>query len=107
MRRVSAGIGKTNHLAVAGFLTPFVAAGVTGLLILVGGEDFTHTKFFTPYLLLVPLILVAGLALSIKSIGYVETLGDKDYAYSGLVLNLFSLFFFGLSLLYLFRSSPS
>jgi hypothetical protein len=88
---------------VAGFLAPFVAGGVAGLLVLVGGESFTLPRFFVPYLILVPIILVAGLVLSIRSIAYVEELGDKDYAYSGLVLNLFSMFFFGLSLVCILR----
>lgn len=96
---------KTNRRAVAGFLAPFVAAGIGGLLILVGKEGFAQPKFLVPFLILVPVTLVAGLVLSIQSIAYVEELGDKDYAYSGLVLNLFSMFFFGLSVTYIFRST--
>jgi hypothetical protein len=91
---------------VAGFLAPFISAGVTGLLILMGEEAFTELRFFIPYLFLVPAVLVAGLVLSIQSLSYVEELGDKDYAYSGLALNLFCLFFFVLSLVYVFRFAP-
>jgi hypothetical protein len=36
----------------------------------------------------VPIILVAGLAAAIRSIPRIKDLGDKDYAYSGLTLNI-------------------
>jgi hypothetical protein len=93
---------KTNHLAVAGFLLPFAAAGLTGLLIIIGKDDFEAHKVSIFYLTLVPLILLSGLVLSIKSIPMIPDRGDKDYAYSGLTLNALFLFVFIISLIYLF-----
>jgi len=44
---------KTNHPAIAGFLLPFVAAAVTGALLLIVREDLKSLKFSIPYLVLV------------------------------------------------------
>ena len=96
---------KTNHLAVAGFLIPFAAAGLCGGLILAGGNNLHALRYSFLYLMLVPFILLAGLAASIKSIPRVRELGDKDYAYSGLVLNIVFLAVYGFSVV-VFMSGP-
>lgn len=91
---------KANTLAIAGFLAPFVAAGITCGLLLMAGDDFKSSKVFIVYQLIIPPILMAGVALGVKSIPHIPRLGDKDYAYSGLFLNLFFLVVFLLSLIY-------
>ena len=83
-------VKKTNHLAVAGFLLPFAAAGAMALLFLWLGEDSHSLEFLVPYLTLIPLI---------------EECDDKDYAYSGLTLNILFLFFYVISIAY-FLFSP-
>jgi hypothetical protein len=93
---------KTNHLAVAGFLLPFLSAGVTSCLILLVREDLRSPKFFIPYLSLVPIIFLAGLVSSLKSIPLIEERNDKDYAYCGLTLNILSIAAYTTSLIYLF-----
>ena len=98
-------VKKTNHLAVAGFLLPFAAAGAMALLFLWLGEDSHSLEFLVPYLTLIPLILIAGLVLSLKSIPLIEECDDKDYAYSGLTLNILFLFFYVISIAY-FLFSP-
>jgi len=95
---------KTNHPAIAGFLLPFVAAAVTGALLLIVKEDLESLKFSIPYLVLVPMILLGGLVSSLKSIPLVPERGDKDYAYSGLTLNILFLAVYVTSLLYFFFS---
>lgn len=97
----SDGYRETNHLAIAGFLLPFAAAAVTGLLILIGGDDFKSSKLVIIYIIIVLLILLAGMTCSIKSIPLIEKKGDKDYAYSGLVLNILFLLIYLVSLIYL------
>ena len=97
---------KTNHPAIAGFLLPFVAAAVTGALLLIVKEDLKSLKFSIPYLVLVPMILLGGLVSSLKSIPLIPERGDKDYAYSGLTLNIFFLVVYVTSLLYFFFSLP-
>ncbi|MBW2285538.1 MAG: hypothetical protein JRF65_13170, partial [Deltaproteobacteria bacterium] len=83
----------------AGFLIPFAAAGLTGTLSLAGGNDFYDLKYSLFYLVLVPLILLTGLAASIKSMPRIKDQGDKDYAYSGLTLNIVFLAVYVLSVL--------
>ena len=100
----TSGPQKPNTLAIAGFLTPFVAAGITGLLILGLGEDIKSFKISVLYLTIVPLIFLAGLFFSLKSIPLIEKLGDKDYAYSGLVLNVLFFIVYITSLIYFFSS---
>ena len=100
------GSQKPNGLAIAGFLAPFVAAGVTGLLLLGLGEDLKPFKVSIAYLTITPLILLTGIVLSLKSLPLVQELGDKDYAYSGLVLNILFLIVYVTSLIYFF-SSPN
>ena len=94
-----------GSLAVAGFLAPFIAAGITGVLILGLGEDVTSSWISILYLTVVPLALLTGLVCSLKSIPLIDTLGDKDYAYSGLTLNILFLIVYITSLIY-FLSSP-
>jgi hypothetical protein len=53
-----------------------------------------------PFVTIIPLILALGLILSIKSIPLIEKLGDRDYAYSGLVLNIFFILFYIIALIY-------
>jgi len=97
---------KTNHLAVAGFVLPFFAAGVTGALLLIWQEDFESLKFSICYLILVPLIMLAGLISSLKSIPFIEEKGDKDYAYSGLTMNVLFLCIYIFSLIYFYFAPP-
>ena len=99
------GSPKPNTLAILGFLTPFVGAGITGLLILGLGEDIKSFKIAVLYLTIVPLILLTGFFFSLKSIPLIEKLGDKDYAYSGLVLNVLFFIVYITSLIYFFSSS--
>ncbi|MBN2123703.1 MAG: hypothetical protein JW821_05395 [Deltaproteobacteria bacterium] len=80
---------KTNHRAVCGFLLPFLAAGIAAFLVLKGRAAPAAARTWIPFVTLIPLILIVGLVLSIKSLSRIEELGDKDYAYSGLVLNIF------------------
>ncbi|MBT3259778.1 MAG: hypothetical protein HN366_25460 [Deltaproteobacteria bacterium] len=91
---------KANSLAVAGFLAPFVAAGVLCVLLLITGDEFKSSKIFIIYQIAIPLILITGIFLGIKSIPHIPLLGDKDYAYTGLFLSIFSLAVFLLSLRY-------
>ena len=97
---------KTNHLAIAGFLLPFVAAAVVGFLFLVLKEEVKTFKFFIPYLTLIPLLLLAGILASLKSIPLIEQRNDKDYAYSGLILNILFISLYVISLIYFFFSPP-
>ncbi len=93
---------KANTLAIAGFLAPFVAAGVTCGLLLIAGDNFRTSPVFFVYLIAVPVILVAGVLLAIKSIPHIDALGDKDYAYTGLFLSIFFLVVFSLSCIYFY-----
>jgi len=99
------GSQKPNSLAVAGFLAPFAAAGIAGTLILGFGRDVTSSWVSILYLTIVPLVLLTGLVLSLKSIPLIEELGDKDYAYSGLTLNVLFLIVYITSMIY-FLSLP-
>ena len=93
---------KTNHFAIVGFLAPFLSAGLLCLLLLVAGETLLSSPLLSVYLVGVPLILLVGAVFSIKSIPRIEEMGEKDYAYAGLVLNLFFLFVYAISLFYFF-----
>jgi len=99
------GSQKPNRLAIAGFLTPFAAAGITGILILWFEGDAKSCWVPVLYLTMVPLVLVAGLVLCLKSIPLIEELGDKDYAYSGLTLNVLFLMVYITSVIYFLSSS--
>ena len=92
---------KANSLAVAGFLSTFVAAGITCGLLLIAGDEFKSSRVFLIYQLTIPLVLITGIVLAIKSIPHIPELGDKDYAYTGLFLSIFFLVVFLLSLRYL------
>ena len=98
---------KTNHLAVVGFLLPFFAAGVTSALVLIGKDEFKDLKYSVCYFTIVPLALIGGLVLSIKSIPLIEERNDKDYAYSGLTLNILFILTYIISLIYFFHSLSS
>lgn len=93
---------KTNNRAVLGFLLPFLAMGAASGVVLWNRAFGLPFPLWFPLLTLVPILLVAGLVLSITSIPRIEDLGDKDYAYSGLTLNIFLLLLFLLSILYYF-----
>ena len=95
-------LGKTNHLAVVGFLLPFAAAGLTALMMLVAREDFMSLRVSLFYLVIVPLILLSGAILSLKSIPMIPEKGDRDYAYSGLTMNILFFFFYIISLICFF-----
>jgi hypothetical protein len=99
------GSQKANSLAIAGFLAPFAAAGIAGILILGFGEEITSSRVSILYLTIVPVALLTGLILCLKSIPLIEELGDKDYAYSGLTLNILFIIVYITSLIY-FLSSP-
>jgi len=94
------GLQKPNSLAIAGLLAPFAAAGIAGALILWYGKEVTTCAASMVYLTVVPLILITGLVLSLKSIPLIQKRGDKDYAYSGLTLNVLFLIFFAMSVIY-------
>ncbi len=90
---------KTNHCAVAGFLLPISVAALACAVVLFGFLSFPFG--YKLLLALIPILLCIGLALSLKSIPRIEELGDKDYAYSGLALNIFFLLIYLYSIAYL------
>ena len=92
---------KANNFAILGFLAPFVAAGITCGLLLIAGDGFKSSGVFLIYQVVIPLVLIIGVVLGVKSIPHIPELGDKDYAYSGLFLGIFFLVVFLLSLIYL------
>ncbi len=93
---------KTNHPAIAGFLMPFLCAGFASFYVLFGKGDYASYRFLISFLGIIPVLLALGLFLSMKSISLIEEKGDKDYAYSGLVLNLFFTLLYLASLIYCF-----
>jgi hypothetical protein len=95
---------KSNNLAVFGFLLPFAASAIAGSLILVVKKNFASMKFLIPYLSLLPFLLLCGLVCSIKSIPLIPDLNDKDYAYSGLTVNVLFIMIYIVSVVYFFRS---
>lgn len=98
------GFRSSNHFAIAGFLFPFAAAGLTAALVLAYRDAVSFGAFRAWYLTIVPLTLMTGLAASIRSIALIERLDDRDYAYAGLFLNAFFLLIYAASLILLFRS---
>lgn len=98
--KVFPGFRRTNNRAIAGFLLPFVAAGLASVLVLGFDRESLPFPLWVPFVTLIPLIFVLGLTLSLKSLPFIEKLGDKDYAYSGLVLNIFFILFYIASLIY-------
>lgn len=93
---------KTNHRAIAGFLLPFIGAGLASAFVLWTGGDIFSTGSWIFFITLIPLILCAGLVLAVRSFSFVEEQGDRDYAYSGLVLSVFFILLYLLALLYYF-----
>ncbi len=91
---------KTNHRAIAGFLLPFAAAGLASALVLWSNGDIFSSGYWVLFVTVIPLVLCAGILFSVSSFSRVEALGDRDYAYSGLVLNLFFALLYVLSLIY-------
>jgi len=89
---------RTNHPAILGFLLPFLAAAVACAWVLWGhlGSWFSKAVFFA----FIPIILAAGLFASLRSIPLIPERGDRDYAYSGLVLNIFFILLYLSSLIY-------
>ena len=99
---------KTNNRAVLGFLLPFLAMAVASATVLWFRAYGLPFPIWIPLVSVVPALLIVGLTLSIASIPFIEDRGDKDYAYSGLVLNVFLLVLFVCSILYsLFFASPA
>jgi hypothetical protein len=94
---------EQNHLAIAGFLLPFCAAGLAALAMLAVGKDQSSLTFGILFLGMIPAILLGGLCLSLRSIPLIAQRGDKDYAYSGLAINILFAFMYLLSLLYFFK----
>ena len=95
-------LGDVNKLASFGFFLSLMGVEVMGILLYFGQKNYGSFKFAFPYLIIVPLIQVTGLVLSIKSIGYIEEWGDKDYAQGGLFLNILFLSLYVASLIYFF-----
>jgi hypothetical protein len=93
---------KTNHPAIAGFLMPFLSAGFASFYVLFGRGDYGSYRFLVSFLGIIPILLAAGVFLSVKSISFIEEEGDKDYAYSGVVLNIFFALLYLASLIYCF-----
>ncbi|MBU2498866.1 MAG: hypothetical protein KKE57_08205 [Proteobacteria bacterium] len=91
---------KANHPAIAGFLMPFMAAGFACVYVLYGQKDFASLMFKLSFLGLIPSVLLVGIVLSMKAIPLIKERGDKDYAYSGLVLNAFFILMYIASLVY-------
>ncbi len=81
---------------------PFLSAGFASFYVLFGKGDYGSYRFLISFLGIVPVLLAAGVFLSVKSISLIEEKGDKDYAYSGLVLNLFFTLLYLASLIYCF-----
>jgi len=103
--KILPGFRKTNNRAIAGFLLPFVAAGLASYLVLGLEKDALSFHIWVPFVTIIPLTLALGLILSIKSIPLIEKLGDRDYAYSGLVLNIFFILFYIIALIYYIQIS--
>ena len=95
------GFRKTNHPAIIGFLIPFVVAALASTYVLYHSGDLISFGFWVCFLVIIPLMLLLGLFLSLKSIPLIKDRGDKDYAYSGLVLNIFFILLYLASLIYL------
>ena len=79
---------------------PFLSAGFASFYVLFGKGDYASYRFLISFLGIIPVLLALGLFLSMKSISLIEEKGDKDYAYSGLVLNLFLTLLYLASVLY-------
>jgi hypothetical protein len=80
---------KANNRAVLGFLLPCLAMGAASAIVLWGRSHDLPFSMWLPILTLVPALLAGGTVLAVTSIPRIPDLGDKDYAYAGLVLNVF------------------
>jgi hypothetical protein len=96
-------VRETNHHAIAGFLLPFCATGIAAWAVLAAGEDRFTLIFDILFLGVIPVILIGGLIFSLRSIPLIAQRGDKDYAYSGLTLNILFILMYLLSLFYFFK----
>jgi len=95
---------KTNNRAIAGFLVPFINMTLVSVLVLYGRSHGLPFPIWVPMVVGVPILMLLGLYFSVTSIPLIEEFGDKDYAYSGLVLNGFLVLLYLFSLLYYFRN---
>jgi len=93
-------LGDVNKLAGIGFFLSLIGAEVMGLLLYCGQKNYGSFIFAFPYVVIVPLIQLAGLVSSLKSIPYVEEWGDRDFAQGGLFLNILFLSLYIASLIY-------
>jgi len=93
---------RTNNRAVLGFLLPCLAMGIASVSVLWARSHDLPFSPWVPILTLVPALLAIGVLLSITSIPRIDDLGDKDYAYAGLVLNLFLILLFFSGVIYSF-----
>jgi len=91
---------KVNHPAIVGFLLPFSAAALASACVLYGGGNVSSLFYKAVFFVFTPLLLAAGLYASLRSIPLIPERGDTDYAYSGLVLNIFFILFYISSLIY-------
>jgi drug/metabolite transporter (DMT)-like permease len=98
---VHRGLRTKNHPAIIGFLLPFVSAGLASVYVLWNTGDYASPRFQTLFVVLIPLVLGLGLFLSIRSVPLIQEKGDKDYAYSGLVLNIFFILLYAFSFIYI------
>ena len=98
-------VRKTNDRAIAGFLLPFVAAGLACALVLWSRGDIFSSGSWVLFVTIIPVTLFAGLMFAVKSFSHVEARGGRDYAYSGVVLNLLFILLYVLSLLYYYLTA--
>jgi hypothetical protein len=91
---------QINHPAIVGFLLPFLAAGTACACVLYGGGNLATLFYKAVFFVFTPLILAAGLFSSLRSIPLIPERGDRDYAYSGLVLNIFFILLYLSSVIY-------
>jgi len=99
---------RTNNRAVLGFLSPCLAMGIASVSVLWARSQDLPLSNWWPIVTLVPALLAGGTVLSITSIPRIDDLGDKDYAYAGLVLNLFLILLYLFGVIYaLFFAAPS
>jgi hypothetical protein len=91
---------KTNNRAVAGFILPLVAMGAASALVLWDRAHGLPVPVWAVLLIMVPVLSAGGLFLCIRSIPFIHDLGDKDYAYSGIFINIFVILLFICSVFY-------
>lgn len=86
--------------AVPGFLLSLVSSTAIALFIVLGRGECQSPAFFVSYLSIVPILLMAGLFLSFKSVLPVQGRGEMDYAAAGLILNILFAFIYFISAKY-------